>query len=196
MLTWPEGNAWLVERLAAPLAIGCTAGAHRAARQRRAARRRRRRVEREREQHVERWSARAGRARAAAVRRARLLETPPAALARGRRADCATRRGWSPTCISTSRSHDRPGAPPAWDNVIYGSAALGYVDAMHQSLRPHAGPTVLTAYWALGGDTPAQAIEQRRRLLARAVARVGRRGAERAVAAASRPARARSRTST
>jgi hypothetical protein len=44
---------------------------------------------------------------------------------------------------------DRPGAPPAWDNVVYGQRGLGYVDAMHQSLRPHAGPTVLTAYHAL-----------------------------------------------
>jgi hypothetical protein len=44
-------------------------------------------------------------------------------------------------------------------------AALGYVDAMHQSTRPHAGPTVLTAYWALGGDSAAQLQSQRARLL-------------------------------
>ena len=50
---------------------------------------------------------------------------------------------------------DRPGAPPSWDNVVYGGAGLGYVDAMHQSTRPFAGPTVLTAYWALGGDSGA-----------------------------------------
>jgi monoamine oxidase len=43
----------------------------------------------------------------------------------------------------------RIGAPPSWDNVIYGSQALGYVDAMHQQLLPQAGPTVLSAYWAL-----------------------------------------------
>ena len=42
----------------------------------------------------------------------------------------------------------RPGVPPAWDNVRYGSAALGYVDAMHQSLRPHAGPTVVVTHHA------------------------------------------------
>jgi hypothetical protein len=36
---------------------------------------------------------------------------------------------------------------------------------MHQSLRPHAGPTVLTAYRALGGDSPAHATAQRRRLV-------------------------------
>ncbi|MCV2357798.1 FAD-dependent oxidoreductase [Paucibacter sp. TC2R-5] len=43
----------------------------------------------------------------------------------------------------------RTGAPPSWDNVVYASQALGYVDAMHQALVPKAGPTVLSAYWAL-----------------------------------------------
>ena len=45
---------------------------------------------------------------------------------------------------------DRPGAAPAWDNVLYGTASLGYVDAMHQSLNPVPGPTVLTHYHAVG----------------------------------------------
>jgi len=49
--------------------------------------------------------------------------------------------------------------------VPYGSAGLGYVDAMHQSTRPFAGPTVLTAYWALGGNDAAELAEQRARLL-------------------------------
>ena len=37
--------------------------------------------------------------------------------------------------------------------MLYGSAGLGYVDAMHQSLAPVPGPTVLTWYQALG-DVP------------------------------------------
>jgi hypothetical protein len=64
---------------------------------------------------------------------------------------------------------DRPGAPPSWDNVIYDPGSplptLGYVDAMHQSTRSIPGPTVLTTYWALGGDTPEQSTQQRARLL-------------------------------
>ena len=36
--------------------------------------------------------------------------------------------------------------------MIYGGTGLGYVDAMHQSLRPHAGPTVLTHYVSWGTD--------------------------------------------
>ncbi len=60
---------------------------------------------------------------------------------------------------------DRPGAAPSWDNVVYGGTGLGYVDAMHQSTRPFAGPTVLTAYRALGDVAPALLVEQRRSLL-------------------------------
>ncbi len=42
--------------------------------------------------------------------------------------------------------------PLAWDNVIREGRGLGYVDATHQSLRDH-GPTVWTYYHALaGGD--------------------------------------------
>jgi hypothetical protein len=55
------------------------------------------------------------------------------------------------------------GAAPAWDNVLYDGAGLGYVDAMHQSLRSHEGPTVLTYYRPYGGADPAAA---RRALLA------------------------------
>jgi hypothetical protein len=38
----------------------------------------------------------------------------------------------------------------AWDNVVYGAASLGYVDANHQKLDPTPGPTVLTWYHAPG----------------------------------------------
>jgi len=54
---------------------------------------------------------------------------------------------------------DRPGAAPAWDNVLYRDAnpgGLGYVNAGHQRLEPGAllaGPTVLSYYQALG-DMP------------------------------------------
>ena len=49
------------------------------------------------------------------------------------------------------------GAPLAWDNVLYGSDGLGYVDSTHQAIRvapPRA--TVFTAYRAFGdGDVDA-----------------------------------------
>ena len=58
---------------------------------------------------------------------------------------------------------ERSGAPPAWDNVLYDSPGLGYVNATHQSLRTRPGPTVLTYYLALA-DNPSAS---RRLLLGR-----------------------------
>lgn len=56
--------------------------------------------------------------------------------------------------------HDNgQGAFPSWDNVIYGSKGLGYVDAMHQSTRTAPGATVLTYYHAEGaGKAQRQAL--------------------------------------
>ena len=53
-----------------------------------------------------------------------------------------------------------PGAPPSWDNVAFGAAGLGYVDAMHQSLRQGGGSTVLTAYHALPGTERSSLLDQ------------------------------------
>ena len=163
VLTWPEGNAWLAERLAAPLGERLLAG-------RVALRIREGRDAVE----IDAWNAAAGAAERWSAPRvvvatplfvaARLLESPPAALPV---AVAAMRHApWLVANLQLDAAlDDRPGAPPSWDNVPYGSAALGYVDAMHQSTRPVAGPTVLTAYWALGGQTAAELAEQRARLL-------------------------------
>ena len=56
------------------------------------------------------------------------------------------------------------GAELAWDNVIYGSPMLGYVDATHQSLRTRQEQSVWTFYWALTDGSP---TENRRALLTR-----------------------------
>lgn len=47
------------------------------------------------------------------------------------------------------------GAPVAWDNVLYESESLGYVVATHQSLRMHQGDTVLTYYRPFARRDPA-----------------------------------------
>jgi monoamine oxidase len=57
---------------------------------------------------------------------------------------------------------ERTGTPIAWDNVIYDSESLGYVVATHQSLRTHLSQTVFTYYYPLTGASPA---EGRNRLL-------------------------------
>jgi hypothetical protein len=163
VLAWPEGNAWLAGRLAAPLGGRLHAGRVVLA------------VDAGRDEvAVDAWNiATAERERWIASRvvvatplfvAARLLASPPAAL---REAAAIVRHApWLVANLQLDAPlDDRPGAPPSWDNVLYGGAGLGYVDAMHQSLRPFAGPTVLTAYLALGhGDTAALAA-QRRRLL-------------------------------
>ncbi|MDO9354568.1 MAG: hypothetical protein Q7T55_12785, partial [Solirubrobacteraceae bacterium] len=99
---------------------------------------------------------------------ARLLEAPPAALTEAARA--MPHAPWLVGNLHLAEALDeRPGAPLSWDNVVYDPASanptLGYVDAMHQSTRSVPGPTVLTSYWALGGNTPAQLAMQRKRLL-------------------------------
>ena len=168
VLTWPEGNAWLSQRLAAPLGdrlrTGCMALRVSESRFEASVD-----VWNVRAQQIERWTAPQVVLALPLFIAARLLETPPAALTP---AVAAMRHApWLVANLQLEQAlDDRPGAPPSWDNVVYDTttqpvATLGYVDAMHQSTRPHPGPTVLTAYWALGGDSAAQLQAQRARLL-------------------------------
>jgi predicted NAD/FAD-dependent oxidoreductase len=163
VLVWPEGNAWLAERLAAPLGERLLPG------------RVVRRVRESRDEvAVDAWHLANGRSERWIAPRvvlatplfvaARLLDPVPPALS-----EAASSMRYAPWLVANlhldEALDDRPGAPPSWDNVTYGSAGLGYVDAMHQSTRPYAGPTVLTAYWALGGASPAELAANRARLL-------------------------------
>ncbi len=61
-----------------------------------------------------------------------------------------------------SLPQENSGMPLAWDNVIYDSPSLGYVVATHQSLATHLPKTVLTYYHALVARSP---VEERIRLL-------------------------------
>jgi monoamine oxidase len=150
VFTWPEGNAWLARRMAQSLVGRLHTG---------------RTVLRVSEERhgvtLLAWDESSGRAEAWSARQvvlavplfvaARLLDAPPPALDEAVRAQ--PHAPWLVANVHLDRPLvDRPeGAPPSWDNVRYGGDphALGYVDAMHQSTRPHPGPTVLTAYWAL-----------------------------------------------
>jgi predicted NAD/FAD-binding protein len=150
VLTWPEGNAWLVQRMAAPLqqrlhtgmlALQVAEGRHGVVVD----------LWNARADRFERWSAPQVVLATPLFVAQRLLVSPPPALV-----DAAARVRYAPWLVANlhldAALADPPGAPPSWDNVIYGGAGLGYVDAMHQSLRPHAGPTVLTHYTSWGGD--------------------------------------------
>ncbi len=150
VLTWPQGNGWLGARLAAPLGdrlrtgrvVGRIAhGRHGVA------------VDAidVANGRLERWQAPQAIVALPALAAARVVQPAPDAL-RQRAATVRT----APWLVANLRLRapldDRPGAAPSWDNVLYGGAGLGYVDARHQSLRPVPGPTVLTYYRARGDE--------------------------------------------
>jgi hypothetical protein len=63
---------------------------------------------------------------------------------------------YSPWIIANLQLRDRPathGFPLAWDNVLFESRGLGYVDAAFQSGHDH-GPTTWTWYMPLCGPDP------------------------------------------
>lgn len=56
---------------------------------------------------------------------------------------------WLVANLTVRALEERSGMAPCWDNVIYGSPALGYVDATHQQTQQHKSKRVLTYYWPL-----------------------------------------------
>jgi phytoene dehydrogenase-like protein len=161
VLTWPEGNGWLSQRLAAPLRDTSGSGGARlhSARTVLEVMENRHdvdvRVWNDKRQAVELWSAAHLVLATPLFITQRLFRNPAPALASALQeaAGLAAQAPWLVANVQLKAALvDRPGAPPSWDNVVYGSPGLGYVDAMHQTTRPHPGPTVLTSYWALGGD--------------------------------------------
>ena len=154
VLTWPEGNGWLTSRLARPLGerlqtgrvvLRVATGKHG--------------IEVDafnvRTQAVDRWQAQHCILALPLFVAARVVENPPPALS-----EAAAALRYAPWLVANihirSPLYDRPGAAPSWDNVIHGDGrqgaaeGLGYVDAMHQSLGPVPGATVLTWYQAFG----------------------------------------------
>jgi glycine/D-amino acid oxidase-like deaminating enzyme len=151
-LTWPEGNGWIAKRLIAKLASQIRIGEPAV------------RIERA----GTRW-------RVSTPRSTYLSDTvifaAPTFLAPHIVTELAARNPplvYSPwmtanlTLDRLPRERGR-GAPLSWDNVIYDSPALGYVDATHQSLRTHSDRAVWTYYWSLADRTP----EEGRRTLLR-----------------------------
>ena len=163
LLTWPEGNAWLTRRLAAPLGDRLRTGSIvlRVAQGRHG-------VEVDAfntaTQQVERWQAQQAIVALPIFVAARVVEGAPDVLRQA-----AQRAVYAPWLVANLHLReplrDRPGAAPSWDNVVYGTQGLGYVDAMHQSLHPVPGATVLTHYRALG-DVPGGPTAGREQLLA------------------------------
>jgi hypothetical protein len=164
LLTWPEGNAWLTRRLAAPLKERLQTGwvVVRVATQKHG-------VQVDAYNPVlrvtHRWEAQHCINALPVFVAARVVQNPPDFLTA-----TAAHTRYAPWLVANIHIdkplQDHPGAAPAWDNVLYPDSpaqahanaltggGLGYVDAGHQNLHPVPGATVLTHYRALG-DVPA-----------------------------------------
>ena len=150
VLTWPQGNGWLSERMAWPLGERLRTGrvVTRVASMRHGV-----------EVDVlnvargvpERWQAEHCIVALPVFVAARVVENPPSLLQQA-----AARIRLSPWLVANLHLreplNDRHGPAPAWDNVVYGAKGLGYVNARHQSLDPTPGATVLSWYRPLGDD--------------------------------------------
>ncbi len=163
VLTWPQGNGWLSQQLAAPL--NAAGQLHTGASVLRIASTRHG-VEVDAyiasTDRVERWVAQRCIVALPLFVASRVVQPAPDFLQQA-----ARHVRWAPWLVANihidAPLHDREGAAPSWDNVLYADAVaggLGYVDAGHQRLDPRPAPTVLSYYQALG-DMP-----DARRLLA------------------------------
>ena len=74
---------------------------------------------------------------------------------------------WMVANVTMTRMPAGPGMQLCWDNVIHDSKSLGYVVATHQDLKRVPAQTVLTYYWPLCDLPPADA---RRAALTRSLA--------------------------
>ena len=151
VLTWPEGNGWITQRMALPLGerlltkrivtrietmkhgveidvLNASDASH---------------------PQTERWQAERCIVALPIFVTARVVKNPPAMLQAA-----AQQTRYAPWLVANIHIDkpliDQAGAAPSWDNVLYGAAGLGYVDAKHQSLQPVPAATVLTYYRALG----------------------------------------------
>lgn len=67
---------------------------------------------------------------------------------------------WLVANLTVSGLPQGRGLPLCWDNVIYGSATVGYVTATHQHLTVNEPRKVITVYWPLVQEPPASARQK------------------------------------
>ena len=134
-LTWPEGNAWIANKLATRAGARLITGAPVTQLQRQAAQ----------------WLVRTPRAdvRCDAVIWAAPLMVLPRVLPGVTVPVSIDYAPWVVANITLRRPPVERGSPAAWDSVIYDSPSLGYVDAGHQSLSTRGPRRVWTWYHAV-----------------------------------------------
>lgn len=158
VLTWPEGNGWLARRLAQ----GCGARVRTGVLVTRVENVADGVVVHARDAASGRAiTIRAGHAVLATPKfvTRRLVDAPPERL---RDFEAFSYAPWVVANLHVDRAPRGTGALPSWDNVIYDSPSLGYIDASHQLLTTANGPGVLTYYLPFPGVNPAA---QRQKML-------------------------------
>jgi protoporphyrinogen oxidase len=69
---------------------------------------------------------------------------------------------WIVANITVNKLNEYEGEPLSWDNVMYGSPSLGYVNACHQHLNRNHSKLVLTYYLPLTGKNISEARQEAR----------------------------------
>jgi hypothetical protein len=155
VITWPQGNGWLADKLAEPLKNNVHAAAlvYRVTEHNKGAV-----VE-----YLDQQSGEAVRIEAQAVIMAvprfvaaRLLQAPREAID----TSALSYAPWAVANITLNRLPEGKGMPLSWDNVSYRDNMLGYVNATHQVLQMHPTETVLTYYWPLSHLPPDKARKE------------------------------------
>lgn len=151
LVTWPEGNGWLIARLRERLAERIDTGVlvHRIEADSREVR-----IDafRPAEQRTERIVAEA--CVLAVPKHTLPFVMPGEPLAAAEIAEFQYAPWMVANLTLDALPRERSGVPLAWDNVIHGGDSLGYVVATHQSLRTHVDQTVFTYYLPLANGTP------------------------------------------
>lgn len=162
VITWPEGNGWLADKLAEPIKdkLHTSALVYRVAQQGKGA------VVEYMDQHSGETVRVEAKAVIMAVPRfvaARLLNSVHYAID----ASAFSYAPWAVANVTLSKMPEGHGVPLSWDNVAYRSEMLGYVNATHQIPQMTPTKTVLTCYWPLSHLPPEAA---RKEALARSYA--------------------------
>jgi hypothetical protein len=154
VVTWPEGNGWIANKLAAPCATRTRNGAvvYNIEEQESGVIVDYLEVERNRSVRVKTQGVICAAPRFVARRMIRELPD----------GNDAVYSPWMVANITLDHLPNGAGTPLAWDNVPRASESLGYVVSTHQNLAPVPHETVLTHYWPL--DAAAPAVERERAL--------------------------------
>ena len=158
VITWPEGNGWLVAQLQERLKSQIVTNAMAL------------NIEEHSEgvtvdvwdetlERVTRWNA-----KSVIVAIPRFVAAHLGPRLRETQAEIASQLSYSPWMVANVTLSRFPkastGAPIAWDNVFYDGSSLGYVVATHQQMKISTGATVWTYYRPLDQRPPSQARTQ------------------------------------